>query len=220
MRFGLTLFIFFFLSCSAVGQGQEMSICIQGGLTLSNWHSKAGTGYYTGNKLVPGYSLGYLVEIPLSKSIMFEVGLDLVQKGNKGKTQYFDGYTFKTYTSKYKISYLTVPALLKLKFIERNGKAFVFTGIYGAIGIYGNQKILENENIISTDKFWLFGGEWGSDDNIKRFDSGVPLGLSVEIKKLVIWTAYEIGLTHILDINSIDKVTNRCLRVALGYRFR
>lgn len=158
-----------------------------------------------GAKVQPGFHIGGVVELPLSKSLYLQPELLLSQKGAK----YKDGGV----TSRMKPLYLEVPVNLMLKADLVTGKVTIAAGPYFAYGVSGKQ----SSGGASVD---LFSKADGADEAIlKRFDAGIGVAAGYEFNSGLFFnlgTSY--GLTNVAEEAGVS-VKNSTVTLSVGYKF-
>lgn len=166
-----------------------------------------------------GFHIGFTTDLALTDILSVETDLLFSTKGYSIKVNEDivggDKYNFKLKSSP---AYLELPIALKAGLpIASDARIFAKAGAYFAYGIGGSNsmKVTDGDNTISeTSKI-----VWGSsedDADIKPFDAGVQFGGGVEIGKMQLSLAYQMGLintTHSDDNN----ITNRVFSISFAY---
>ncbi|OFX61735.1 MAG: hypothetical protein A2066_19050 [Bacteroidetes bacterium GWB2_41_8] len=205
--FWLLLFVGSY-SCFA----QEISI--RGGLNLSQFHHKFGdmVVHKEGTKLLPGFNVGPILEMPIKNIFSFETGILFTSKGHKlaGDILGVQDYLFVD-----NLFYLEIPALLKVLIPIQKAKVFVLTGGYVGSALYGN---ITAEGVENTGFKRLKNKiQWGNEPNeYDRFDYGLKFGIGTKLKRYQIGAIYSIGLKDFSNVESIEQ-RNRVVEFYIQY---
>ena len=195
-------------------------IGIKAGFNLSNMLIEDEI-YSNDFKMKPGFHLGAIVDIPLNDMFSIETGLLLSTKGFKLSEEETEmGETFK-YEFKYNLIYLDIPLTAKASFNVGDAKIYGAFGPYIGIGLSGTVKSeLSFAGETESDSEII---DWGSDENndeLKRLDYGLTMGVGVEINSIQIGITYGLGLANISPYVEYDsKINNRVLGISVGYFF-
>ena len=108
---------------------------LRGGLNLSKIRFESSFG---GPKIenLPGFSLGMVYNKSIGKSMAFETGLKVDQRGYK--VTYEDGN--QSSTGKLNLYYADVPLLFKKYFGKKDSRLFMQLGGDLGFGVFGNSK--------------------------------------------------------------------------------
>ena len=156
---------------------------------------------------VPHFRIGAFVSFDVLKSIAIQPELYYSIKGPK-----LIETIYGPKPGKWKLSYIDIPVLAKIKFnIKGNLKPGLLIGPYAAF---------------NTGAKWIVEGLEDEDikESIKNIDYGIVLGGSVDIKiydwKLILDVRYNIGLSNIGDKGSEDyNAKNRSFSFMVGVAF-
>jgi hypothetical protein len=198
------------------------SFGIKAGLNLSNMTMKDDEDTYSDDyKMLPGFHVGVVAEIPFSDMFSFEPGLLLSTKGFKFEES--EEYMGETMESKMKMSlyYLDIPLNLKASFGSDDTKFYGTFGPYLGMGLSGKYK--SEISFMGETESEDEDVEWGSDaeeDDIKRFDFGVAVGAGVEFGAISVGAAYALGLANISAYTEEgSSIKNKVISVSVGYKF-
>ncbi len=169
-----------------------------------------------------GFTAGVGYDIFINDRFSVVPEINFVQKGmNVSEVDYPDGYEYKL-NSEYKLNYLEVPVLVKLKFGGVT-KFYVNAGPSVALGLGGTYKFRStfgglplNEDVNSKIKFADKPTDYDGNnvyiDN--RIDAGIQVGAgAVLFGKVNIDVRYTTGVTNL--INDTD-FKNRVIAISLG----
>ena len=135
--------------------------------------------------------------------IFLFTGLDLSYKGFKG-TNYNSSVTMNPI-------YLQIPIKAGSKLsISEKAKLVFEAGPYVAFGIAGKATAKVKGISAGVDLF-------GDEGSLKRFDLGLEAGIGLEFNKLKFSAGYDYGFVNVY--NDDEKIYNRNLFIAVGYRF-
>ena len=152
-----------------------------------------------------GFNVGVAVDFPIMQSLYIQSGLYYTTKGLKVE--------HKSYDRKLNIGYLEIPVLASYRynFNDANQLQFNF-GPYFAYGLHG--KVKYDGGSYKEDYNW-----YDENDDAKRFDMGLQLGLGVTLAKhYYVGLAYEFGLiSQVKDSDGYFKTRN--FMVNVGYQF-
>ena len=207
------------------------------GLTVSKYILTEGQQLF-GDRI--GITEGLEAEYGINSRLSFSLGVSYTQMGAMFNTLYDSNtsYGFGTYSFQYekeegsfKSSYISVPLFLSFHLCK--GIA-VGTGVQAGFLLKSGVNIEKNyynayrritvrcfNNPTSSNS-----GEIVIEDICKKFDWGIPVGLSIEYKDITLDTRYYFGLNKALKTSADNtkavarNVYNRCLSITLGYKFR
>lgn len=186
-----------------------------------------------------GITEGLEAEYGINSRLSISLGASYIQMGAKFNTvdDSNTSYGFGTYSyqydkaeSSFKSSYISVP--LFLRFYLCKGIA-VGTGVQAGFLLKSGANIERNyfnANGSVTAHYYnnptsINFGELAVEDICKKYDWGIPVGLSFEYHYFTLDARYYFGLNKAFE-DSSDKVSikrnvyNRCLSITLGYKFR
>lgn len=179
---------------------------IRAGLNVSNisysWDEE-------GRKSKVGFNAGVAVNFPINNSFYINSGLFYTTKGIKTES------SGSSYTSKETVNmgYIELPiyASYRLNFAEASQLQVNF-GPYLAVGVNGKIKYESDYNNDETDTF--------GDDNFKRFDCGLGVGLGYTFHKVYLGLNYQFGLVNLVkDAYEDESAKNRNFSISVGYNF-
>lgn len=211
-RLILLLLISLLFSISTYSQ----SISLKAGLNLSNIKEEESSGEY---KINPLPELGIKTNFKIDSFKSLETGLLLSGKGFINEAFFrSDNIDFKRTTSLY---YLELPIKLKIRSvsIEENKRALIGEiGFYSAIGIEGKTKREWDDRSDGSHDEDERKIEWGNsdDDDFKKLDFGVSLGIGIDFKVMILGISYDIGLSNILISETNEtKFYTRTLKISI-----
>ena len=91
-------------------------------------------------------------------------------------------------------------------------------GPYMALGLLGFQSMKYKSNG-NTEKEASNINWWDGYTLMKKFEVGATFGLGVERKSMQYSLSYDLGLTKLVDLESLFWSKNRVIRFSVGYRF-
>ncbi len=170
---------------------------------LSASHVNSDDKYLDGGDTQTGLNVGAVVGVGLTlrAPLYLETGLSYIEKGGKG--------TFDRKNFTYDLNYLEVPVLLKYRApVANNLSIDPFFGGYLACGIGGKIKDFGDRKAESSF----------SEDNFRRFDGGLRLGVGVSYDLLYAEVGYDIGLANVCN-DTFDTSHNGCFFANIGVNF-
>ena len=192
-----------------------------------DWSIKAGIGMANiigdnmgSPKVKLAYKLGIGLECPFDKVWSLQTSVSFVSKGTNHTAVETDGISAQ---AKVNVSYLELPVMVAARFaMDRNTHILVAAGPYGAWGIGGKTKALGHRWSSSSTPDWNTGsvveidtfGKGGLD--LRRFDYGVAIGLSVEYRYYMIGVEGRLGLCKLQKELQGKNITGF---VTAGYKF-
>jgi hypothetical protein len=209
-----TLMVISFFVVSGQLFGQFLGLRI--GTNFSNQLIKDNTINYSNEakfKMLPGGSLGVVLDFPVYKGASVETGLLLNTKGYKLKESDANS---KSVTYNY-LAYIDLPVNIKYTFDLGGPKVFVLAGPYFAYGVFG--KGYTKETVGTIENTYEFEYNWGSGatDDYKPFDIGLNFGGGVQLGAFVIGANYGLGLRNISPVNDNGfLIKNRVLNIYIG----
>lgn len=148
-----------------------------------------------------GMQLGVVAEFPVNEALFFSPGLLFVQKGYKMEMEGDE--------AKARMNYLDIPMNLLYKVDLSGAKLLLQAGPNLGIGLNGKEKYDDEEEDI----------EFGSDeDQLKRLDLGLNLGVGAEIQQVQVALNYTLGLSNISNYDEAD-IKNNVLSLSVTYLF-
>lgn len=187
---------------------------IRGGLNIASMSMEGNDA-----KSKAGFNAGVAVDFPIMESFYVQSGLYYTTKGLKVEYNELDyhGGT-NSYEDKVNIGYLEIPILASYRynFDDANQLQFNF-GPYFAFGLHG--KVKEKETSYDGRTFEDDYDWYDDNDDAKRFDMGLQLGLGVTLAKhYYVGIAYEFGLISQVK-DSDGNFKNKNFMVNVGYQF-
>ena len=186
-------------------QGNSQTFGIKGGLNFANMTVKDFVGNFD-TKMLTRLNLGLTTEFGADKKLSFETGAFLSMKGAK--------QNYGTGEGSYKITYLDIPLMAKLKFNTEGVKFYGKFGPYLGIGLGGQMY----DNGAGTKIQWGTS-ETGSAEYLKKMDYGINIGTGVEFGVVDMGLTYGMGLANISGMGDDTKIFNRVLSLSVGYKF-
>jgi len=175
------------------------------------------------NKSVLGAILGITAEIPVADVFYIQPELLFSQSGGSNSYTVGTAYTKSTY----KINYLELPVLAKLKFGNKDESG---VGIHVAAGPWlgyalkghSNTKTTVGEMVIfEQDRDYSFDDQ----DNAERVNYGLIAAAGISFGHMVLDLRYNFGLNNLLDKDanngndSKPVLQTRGVALTVGYRF-
>ncbi len=191
MKKSIYLFTFIFSMFFALQSFAQVKFGPKVGLNLSKMTLKS-SGFSLDPKIIVGFHIGGIAEIPLANNFYLQPGILYSGKGTKFSIS-GDGMSSDMTI---KPGFIEVPVNAMYKFDMSPAKLFLFAGPYFAFGIGGKSE----SGGESTDI--KFGS--GSDNDMKAFDLGLNIGAGVDIKNFLISAQYGFGLTNLAPVTDND----------------
>ncbi len=187
-----------------------------------------------------GITEGLEAEYGINSRLSISLGASYTQMGAKldipddSNTSYgFGTYAYQYHEGKgtFRCSYISVPLFLNFNLCK--GIA-VGTGVQAGFllksGVSIEDSFYSSDPRISMHFTYnptaTNSAGFEIKDICKKFDWGIPVGLSIEYRDFTLDTRYYFGLNKVLKTSSdntkvVDKnIYNRCLSITLGYKFR
>ena len=218
------------LTLSALGLLLTMplsaEIGVKGGMSLSGLQSSTGDyrhvlGYemsgLSGGRVLTGFQAGLFKTFDLSRRFQIQPEINYTLRGGNGSTTYL----YDDIVNKVNIFYVETPLILKYKIVAgRPFSSAVFAGPYAALKLKAEKqtKIWKEEEVTTLP-------------NVRSFDYGVILGLTVEYAlgsgRALLDLRSGVGLNNIMDVlpDTIplypdkDHIRNLSISVLVGYAF-
>jgi hypothetical protein len=161
-----------------------------------------------------GFHGGIVFEVGLTDAIFFGSGIIFSQKGTKFSytDEDFDDESYSGFTL---INYLEVPINLLYK-ADLGGAKLVFeAGPYLGYAINGKEQIdyEDNGTSISFSEDIEFGNE---EDQVKRIDYGINVGVGLEFSSFKVGAQYGLGLANLTNYED-STMKNQVIGVSVGY---
>jgi hypothetical protein len=212
--------IFLFLTAFCILQNANAQFSIGASLGISSSKAKydltSGFSEIKKSSLV-GVPISLLAEINLSRNIRLSTGFSLLKKGLVLKSTYTGG-DYDKFT--YNLSYIEVPASLKIYFINKNSlRLFGIVGPQISFMAKGILKSEEKDGSVtnSTSKRIV-----PKDDGFETIDLGIRIGAGVEyvapFGSLFLSPIFHKGFTN-LDSKKVFDFKNNLLSFNVGYLY-
>ena len=216
-KFKLSL-ITAFLAIATLVSAQSASLSIKGGLNMSNFYGKN----LNDKNINPGFHVGVGADLEFLHNISLQTGLYYSAKGAK-----YSYYSKLTDNIEFNINsnYIQLPIHLAYKIDVAPGTKLVFHGgPYLAYGIRGKREIVSK---YTPDLEQLFGKQdintFDKNHGLKRFDSGVGIGVGAEFGLITVDLGWDLGLTELARENKAivaqKSIKNQSAYLSLGYKF-
>jgi hypothetical protein len=155
-------------------------------------------------KILIGFHVGILSEIPLSGNLCLQPAILYSAKGSK--------YSFMSEEFKASPSFIEIPVNVVYKIDLGVAKLLLNAGPYAAYGIGGKYDFDGDPVDI------VFGTS--EDDDMKPLDFGLNIGAGVEISHIIISANYGLGLANLSPVTSNDEeIKNKVIGFSLAYLF-
>ena len=193
----LFITVLFLTAMSINAQEKKITFGVKAGLNLSNITSDKRN--YNNTKTKSGFHGGITLDYAFTPQWYLLTGLEYTSKGVKIELSTRDQDVTAAYVQ------LPVSAGFKLQASD-DIAVLVGAGFYFAYGIHGKIK----QGSFEQDTF--------SDVALKKFDSGVNIGASLEWQKLCFGLGSELGFVNIMQKNNNEAKT-RNFTLSAGYKF-
>lgn len=214
-----------------------ITVGIRGGINISTLTEGDGDDFSSR----AGFHAGFVVDVPIVKSLSLQLGLYYTIKGFNSQQQfsteeidreYFSFYNIKS-DAKATLQYIEMPILASYHYDFNDAIQLQFNvGPYIAYGVGGKAKRTIDTN--GYDGFYDINGEKHAKEYVpshdeqedkffdydyaNRFDAGLYIGAGIMFSKHIYFgVAYEMGFTSIID--DMDGYKNRNLTISAGYQF-
>lgn len=179
---------------------------LKGGVNLANYYGSDADGA----KMLVGFNVGGLVELPLSGGFFLQPELLLSMKGAKVPSAIsgVESLSLKPF-------YLDIPVKIMYKLDAGTGKLGLAVGPYVGFGIAGKATASSGSVDASVD---LFSKIEGADQAfLKRFDAGLASSISYELQSGLFFALdSNLGLVSVANGGSLK---NTVISLGLGYKF-
>ena len=208
------------LVCTMTTESFAQRIGVKAGLNLSNMLMKDDDDTYSDDyKMLPGFHVGVIAEIPFNDMISFEPGLLLSTKGFKYEyNETLFGFDVKE-KAKMNLYYIDIPLNFKASFEVGDANIYGAIGPYIGYGISG--KIKAEATVMGETETETEDINWGSDeekDDLKPLDLGLTVGAGLEYNSFLFGISYGYGLANISPYTDDgSKISNRVLGISVGY---
>jgi hypothetical protein len=207
---------------TAMSQTEGISFGLRGGVNFQNINGKDMNGDKLELKMIPGFNVGVVVEIPVAPEFYFQSGLLYTTKGAKS-----DNFQGTGISVKYNPSYIELPLNMLYKPVLGSGHFLLGFGPYVAYGIGGKAKINSNEDKIVYTKEYSSLLPYGDKAYLKHLDFGGNLffgyelsnGISFQLNTQLGMAKINADNTNVLYTNSKTSFKNTGFGLSLGYMF-
>jgi len=190
---------------------QTPKIGLTAGLNTSNIRASSGNYSETGDYKA-GFQVGVVADFGITEKFSIIPELLFSQRGTKGKDDSGELEDFNNASLTF--NYLQLPINAAYKFdVGNDSKVFVFAGPYIGYALSGKATLGNGSASISGDL--PFGS---GEDEYKRLDAGVNIGVGYQYDKIFFKLQYNQGLTNIMNITGAS-VKNMNFAVSVGYYF-
>jgi hypothetical protein len=215
-QYKIIAFSLVFILITKICFAQDISI--RGGFNLSQfwWEYDDIKGPLEGAQLNPGFNIGPVLELPVTKLFSFETGLLFTSKGHKASIVVNDVIV----DSRRTLYYLEIPVLCKITIPAKKVGIFAMAGPYFGEALYGKHKEETTENSVLVNK-WEGNIKWGDEPYAyDRFDYGLKFSAGLRYNRWQIGASYELGLKNISNMNqppSPASINNRLMELYISY---
>ena len=214
-QYKIIAFSIVFIIITKICFAQEISI--RGGFNLSQfwWEYEDVVGTPEGTMQNPGFNIGPVLDLHISKVFSVETGILYTSKGYRSSVE-LNGALIE---GKENLYYLDVPVLFKITVPVKKVGIFVMAGPYIGEALYGKDKNVSTFNSVRDE--WEGNIKWGNEPyEYDRFDYGLKFGAGLQYYKWQIGACYEFGLKNISNMHRppyLVTKNNRVLEFYLSY---
>ncbi|MDK2772738.1 MAG: PorT family protein [Flavobacterium sp.] len=198
------------------------TLCLLGFISLSNAQESSSTGARFGLKggvnftnlyvddvddtnMLTSFNAGVFVELPITQGVAIVPELNYSRKGSEVQNTILT----ETYKSKFKLSYLEMPVLLKLNLVPNFN---LHAGPYVAYLLNAKTDVVD-ENGDRVESF-----EYDTDD-FNKLDFGLSAGLGFDFNNFGIGARYNYGLSEIDKDNNANGAKNSAFNLYVALKF-
>lgn len=198
------------------------TLCLLGFISLSNAQESSTTGARFGVKggvnftnlyvddvddtnMLTSFNAGVFVELPITQGVAIVPELNYSRKGSEVQNTILT----ETYKSKFKLSYLEMPVLLKLNLVPNFN---LHAGPYVAYLLNAKTDVVD-ENGDRVESF-----EYDTDD-FNKLDFGLSAGLGFDFNNFGIGARYNYGLSEIDKDNNANGAKNSAFNLYVALKF-
>lgn len=198
------------------------TLCLLGFISLSNAQESSTTGARFGVKggvnftnlyvdnvddtnMLTSFNAGVFVELPITQGVAIVPELNYSRKGSEVQNTILT----ETYKSKFKLSYLEMPVLLKLNLVPNFN---LHAGPYVAYLLNAKTDVVD-ENGDNVESF-----EYDTDD-FNKLDFGLSAGLGFDFNNFGIGARYNYGLSEINKDNNANGAKNSAFNLYVALKF-
>jgi hypothetical protein len=214
---------------TSISVAQKSNLYVKGGLNLSNI-STINQSNFDDTKTITAYHAGILASIPIRSTVFVQPGLFISQKGSKMTFGQPTDATYFDMTAKPVYLELPISLVSTIPMQNPNISFYVGGGLYGAIGIGGNNKGIYKVSgtTVNVDEKIEFSKDattspdynaWAGLGYMKAFDVGFISSAGMLAGRFRISLEYSFGFIPIArEKDTDDKNRNRVFSLGLGYR--
>jgi hypothetical protein len=208
---------------------QKSNLYIKGGLNLSNI-SSINQSNFDDTKTITTFHAGVLASIPIRSTVFVQPGLFISQKGSKMIFGQPSDATYFDMTAKPVYLELPISLVSTIPMQNPNISFYVGGGLYGALGIGGNNKGVYKVSgaTVNVDKKIEFSKDattspdydaWAGLGYMKAFDVGFISSAGMLAGRFRISLEYSFGFVPVArEKETDDKNRNRVFSIGVGYR--
>ena len=190
--------------CAAISSVAPAQKTIDFGVMAGGTFSKFGgadKGVFTKTKI--GVTAGLFATLGISPQLAVQPEVLFAQKGGKNEV---DDVAFK-------ISYLEIPVLLKLRIPAGGNGSLISPHVYGggALGIKAGCDVTSGSSTTTCDAF---------NAEVKSTDFSLVFGAGVDVGRAIIDARFDLGLSTIDKSLLEQEVKNRSFYLLAGWTFR
>lgn len=186
------------ITCTASAALSGQHLLVKGGLNFTNVSSEKDINLSTSS----GFHAGIGLEIPLVGLYHIGTGMYYTRRGYKSNEPGMEGKVF--------IDYLDIPVDFMLKF-----KPGDLVGAYVSVGPYFSYGI--SSQVFDVNGLLQNGFDLDEID-LKRIDTGINIGMGIDVSKFRLSAAYGFSLTDNGSIKD-NVLKNRVIKISIGYMF-
>ncbi len=200
----LSLLLAFFATISIVS-AQESSFSIKGGLNLSNFYGDD----LSDKNVRAGFHAGIGADFEFAPNMSLQSGLFFSGKGAE--------YKYNSSKIKSTANFLQLPVHFAYKIDVTPGTKVVFhAGPYLAYGIGGKTKFNVSGTEFAKINTFKDDSKYDVFNGLKRFDSGLGLGVGAEFGRILVDLGWDMGLVNLSRIDNA-KVKTQNAYLSVGY---
>lgn len=208
--------------------GEGISFGFRAGVNLSNAAMNDDAKRGTDPKMLAGFHVGAIVDIPVMQSLYVQPGLYFSTKGVK--TEYENSeYPEENSETSVNAMYLEIPINVSWRYNFTDMLQLqVYTGPYFAVGVGGKTKTTYSDGEIKTNTFGYDKDAENEEDEgygLGRFDCGWGIGAGLAIDQFYVGLQYQFGFVNTMTgdcwkgDNWDPSAKNRNLSISVGYNF-
>lgn len=220
-----TIFLLNINAQAQYGYDDKVQFGFDLGAGMANQWGNAYDAY--GKKGVFGCKFGFFLDINFGEHVYFETGVSFNKKGCRinGHEWLKDGGPINLYDNErasVNLFYVELPGLIGFRVPIEYEVAWKFiVGPYFAVGVAGERKywLKDRSNDDRASLISSFSEDYNS--RFKRFDMGVQAATGIEIRRVSILFAYELGMfnNYHNDTYHILNARNNTTMAIVGFRF-